>query len=113
MLAMFNQRIGRAARWRPGETGIRVPGFTGGQRGRRAITGGHEEDSWAAVLNQRSLGFEPIAALDGLQGARAQHRENARLAPSTLAPAVGRWRQFSGRNPVADRPLAPAAQHST
>jgi hypothetical protein len=29
-----------------------------------------------------------------------------RLASSTLAPNVGRWRQFSGRNPVADRPSA-------
>ena len=28
-----HQRIGRAARWRPGETGIRVPGFTGGSVG--------------------------------------------------------------------------------
>src|SRR3972149_255928 len=57
-------------------------------------------------LNQRPLGYEPIAGLHALQRATARRRKNARLAPSTLAPAVGRWGQFSGRNPVADRPSA-------
>jgi DNA-binding response OmpR family regulator len=51
-------------------------------------------------------GHEPIAALHALQSATARRRKNAGLAPSTLAPAVGRWRQFSGRDPVADRPSA-------
>ena len=52
-------------------------------------------------LNQRPLGYEPIADLHALRRATAQHRKNARLPPPTLAPAVGRWRQFSGRNLVA------------
>jgi hypothetical protein len=60
-------------------------------------------------VNQRPLGYEPIAGLHALQRATALRRENARLLPSTLAPAVGRWRQFSRRNPVADRPSARGA----
>jgi hypothetical protein len=57
-------------------------------------------------LNQRPLGYESIAGLHALQRATARRRENAQLAPSTLAPAGRRWWQFSGRNPVADRPSA-------
>jgi hypothetical protein len=57
-------------------------------------------------LNRQPLGYEPIVGLHALQRATARRRENARLAPATLALAVGRRRQFSGRNPVADRPLA-------
>jgi hypothetical protein len=56
-------------------------------------------------LNRRPLGYEPIAGLHALQRATARRRENAQLAPSTLAPAGRRWWQFSGRNPVADARL--------
>ena len=57
-------------------------------------------------LNQLPLGYEPIAGLHALQRATARRRENAQLALSTLAPAGRRWWQFSGRNPVAERPSA-------
>ena len=50
------------------------------------------------------MSYEPIAGLHALQRATARCRENAQLAPSSLAPAGRRWWQFSGRNPVADRP---------
>src|SRR5262245_33699416 len=39
-------------------------------------------------LNQRPLGYEPIADLHALQRATALHRKNTRLPPPTLAPAV-------------------------
>ena len=47
------------------------------------------------------LGYEPIAGLHARQRATARRRKNAGLAP--LARAVGRWKQFSGRNPVETR----------
>jgi hypothetical protein len=54
-------------------------------------------------LNQRPLGYEPIAALHALQRATAPPRKNTELTPSTLAPPVRCCGQFSGRNPVAIR----------